>query len=255
MSTTILSRLKCRHLDGRLFGVLVLLREAFFPSLCPLCSRPLVTGHEARAGICADCAADFEIDSTSPRCAVCGTPLISEIGVCLYCRASETRSYEKAFSIYPYTARWLSLLREYKFRGKRHLSHFFAEKILKTRGAFFDEAQNAAETPLVFVPVPPRPGKIKSEGFDQIESIARIIEKSAPLSRCLRREAAKSQKELNAADRANNLKGKIFAVKQPPQRVLLFDDVFTTGATLETCAAVLKAAGTEAVYGICLFKT
>ena len=55
------------------------------------------------------------------------------------------------------------------------------------------------------------------------------------------------------ADRKTNLMGKIICTKPAPKTVILFDDVITTGATLDACAAALKGNGAEKVYGVCLF--
>jgi ComF family protein len=229
------------------------MRELFFPSSCPLCGRPLVTGREARLGICSDCGRLFPLDDgQTERCEMCGRPLISEIGVCIQCRVKERHSFDKAAVLYPYTQKWMTLLRAYKFRGHRALAHFFAEKILEGRDIFFDRAVFGE---LTFVPVPPREGKIKTTGWDQVENITRILEKQSAVCRCLRRLPSMSQKKLNAEERSKNLKGRIICAKKPPQNVLLFDDVYTTGATLEVCASALKEAGAEKVYGLCLFHT
>jgi ComF family protein len=228
---------------------LSLTRELFFPSACPICGKPLVTGREARLGICADCEALFALKG-GDRCQVCGRPLISEIAVCTGCRTAE-HVFDKAAVLYPYTRQWMTLLRAYKFRGHRVLAHFFADKILEARDLFFDRALFGE---LVLVPVPPRAGKIKKMGWDQVETIARILEQRTRLRRCLKRLPSASQKELNAEDRAKNLKGRIICTKSPPRRVLLIDDVYTTGATLEVCASALKESGAEKVYGLCLFR-
>jgi ComF family protein len=228
---------------------LCLMRELFFPSACPICESPLVTGQEARLGICADCERLFPLEGGN-RCQVCGQPLISEHGVCTQCRAQEEHAFDKAVAVYPYTQRWMKLLRAYKFRGQRPLANFFAEKILESRLFFFDKTEFGE---LTLVPVPPRDGKIKKTGWDQIETITRVLEKQTSVCRCLKRLPSASQKKLNAEERAGNLKGRIICTTKPPQNILLFDDVYTTGATLEACSSVLKESGASKVYGLCLF--
>jgi predicted amidophosphoribosyltransferase len=61
------------------------------------------------------------------------------------------------------------------------------------------------------------------------------------------------QKRLNRAERAENLKGKIYLYGRSPKIVVIIDDVTTTGSTMEICSSVLKEHGAEIVYGICLF--
>jgi ComF family protein len=228
---------------------LSLVRELFFPSACPVCGKPLVTGREARLGICADCEGLYALEG-GDRCQVCGRPLISEIAVCTDCRAAE-HVFDKAAALYPYTRQCVKLLHAYKFRGHRALAPFFADKMLEARDLFFDRA---LFDELVMVPVPPRDGKMKKAGWDQVEIIARILERRTRLRRCLKRLPSASQKKLSAEDRAKNLKGRIICTKSPPQRVLLIDDVYTTGATLDVCASALKESGAEMVYGLCLFR-
>jgi predicted amidophosphoribosyltransferase len=134
-----------------------------------------------------------------------------------------------------------------------------------------------------WVPVPPRPGKIWKTGWDQADYLAGRLDRlyrqncarrrphgaalpsnSAflsglgdtpylPVCRCLKRLSSGTQKDLNREDRKRNLKGRIMRVKDIPRRVVLFDDVITTGSTLDACAESLKAGGAETVYIVCLF--
>jgi len=105
------------------------------------------------------------------------------------------------------------------------------------------------------VPVPPRPGKIRKQGWDQIEYLAGLLEKEhgLPVTRCLKRLPSRTQKKLNREERGKNLKGRILCIKTPPRIAILFDDVITTGATLNACAASLIEGGAEKVYAVCLF--
>jgi ComF family protein len=154
----------------------------------------------------------------------------------------------------------LKILAAYKFGRNYSLGNFFVKDALMTGlDLLQEEAVQSLQTEAVWVPVPPKPGKIKKTGWDQIEYLAKLLEKpQVPVLRCLERLPSVSQKELNKEKRRENLKNKIVLRKQGnatqalPKTVILFDDVYTTGSTLDVCAAALKSGGAERVYGICL---
>ncbi|MDR2259165.1 MAG: hypothetical protein LBE14_08480 [Treponema sp.] len=109
---------------------------------------------------------------------------------------------------------------------------------------------------MAVVPVPPRPGKIRRTGWDQIEYLAKLLEKGRggpPVNRCLKRLPSQNQKELNRENRKTNLRGRIILKGRAPRQAVILDDVCTTGSTMDACAAALKAGGAETVYGLCLF--
>ena len=232
------------------------LREMFFPQGCALCGKPLF--RDSFYGLCKNCRNSLAIpEAERGRCSVCGQPLVSEQGTCLPCRDGPECSFDRLIALYPYMGKYKKVLGKFKFTRRLSLGNFFAEKILEGLDFLL---KNEEPTEFYLVPVPPKPGKIKHSGWDQIDYLARLlrndsIHKKAPVKLLLKRLPSVSQKELNKENRLQNLKGKIIVKDTSgfiPKTAVLFDDVYTTGATLDACAAALKSAGTERVYGICL---
>jgi predicted amidophosphoribosyltransferase len=93
--------------------------------------------------------------------------------------------------------------------------------------------------------VPGRAKDIRARGFDHAELLGRGLARELglrPQALLRRRHAARDQASLSALDRAANVRGAFGAVRSPP-RVVLVDDLMTTGATAAACAAALRAAG------------
>jgi ComF family protein len=189
--------------------------------------------------------------SGEARCLSCGKPLISEQTQCLPCRETEEHSLNQAFSVYPYSGPCLKLLTSYKFEKNRALGNFLVEKLIEA--AALAGFTGGDGSPL-WVPVPPRPHKIRRTGWDQVTYRAQLLKKTGlPVYPCLKRLPSQTQKQLDRNSRMTNLKGRIVCTRQPPADLILFDDVITTGATLNACAAALKASGAQRVLALTLF--
>lgn len=239
-------------------------REWCFGSGCVLCGRPLIAGVEYQCGLCQDCQDELALDlAVDVRCSRCGRPLISEQKHCMTCRQKVAPPQDIALALYPYQGKAKKLLEAYKFKRNLQLGWFLAACLMQSaqhlaiQGYYFD----------AWVPVPPRSGKLREKGWDQIASLSQYLARLAkqkkattattipgmPIVSCLERLASASQKKLHRNERSINLKGKIRCIRTVPKRVLLFDDVMTTGSTLRSCAEVLKAGGAELVGTIALF--
>lgn len=162
------------------------------------------------------------------------------------CRG-RTRAFDYAYPLFPYSGRARDLISAYKKGGRRSLAIPLA--------AIADRAISKIFPGLVIVPVPPRPGKIARLGWDQVEQIARELGRMGHrIERLLVRKAAAEQKLLGRELRAANARAS-FALRpgaKPPRHILLLDDVITTGATVDACAAALKAGGARSVRVLAL---
>jgi len=224
-------------------------KNFFFPSECAVCGVCLSGIEEIKYSLCEKCFSSIK-QNPGIKCNLCGKPLVSEIETCLVCRNTETRSYDRLWTLYPYIGKYRKLLTSYKFKKNISLADFFAEKIIKVI------AQECVLKEAVIVPVPPRPGKIKSSGWDQVDYLIKRIKKISKetiICGCLKRKKSKIQKYLKREERLKNLKGKILLKKTPPKIILIIDDIITTGSTLEVCAEILKEGGAQKVYGLSLF--
>jgi Predicted amidophosphoribosyltransferases len=159
------------------------------------------------------------------------------------------QSIDRIIPLYPYTPWGQELLSVWKLSGMRGFSRVYAGLLAVALGG--------TGPGCTVVPVPPRPGKIREKGWDQVEDLVRILEREHGIgvTRCLWRTARIQQKRLGRAGRVMNLRGHVSA--RPgfpvPETGILIDDLMTTGATLDSCAEALKSAGCRTVWGLTLF--
>lgn len=211
--------------------------------------------------LCVKCKSLLRKSSQSavPRCEVCGKPLVSEIGLCSSCRLNPVlKSPDGVFPVFSYRLWKKTLLFSWKMQEKRSLSSFFAslvhEKLL--------EIEEKCDGKLPIIPVPPRPGKIREKGWDQIEDLCFYLSKgwNVKILRLLKRNSKKQQKKLDRVQRLENIESAYSVSSQAekgkikiPEKAVLLDDVLTTGSTVENCVYLLKKLGIKEVYVITLF--
>ena len=143
----------------------------------------------------------------------------------------------------------------FKYRGRREYADFYAEEMVKSLGELL-----LSWEPDALIPVPLHKSRMKRRGFNQAELTARKIGESLGIpvktGLLLRTKKTSPQKELNDTQRRANLKN-AFQVSQNDVRlknVVLVDDIYTTGSTMDAAASVLLEHGAEKVYflAICI---
>jgi ComF family protein len=244
--------------DGALLhGTRALLKravDAVLPSRCLGCGEELA----AAGGLCAPCWSTLAFIGP-PWCRICGRPLphtaVSD-PVCLKCQ-DEPPPFDRARSALRYDARSSRLVLGFKrgarFEGVEAFSRWLA------RAA----ADLLPETDLI-LPVPLHRSRLLTRGFNQsavlAKALAKVVDKPWSPSVLLRHRATRSQQGLQAHERAANITERSFRVRPrrvpavDGKRVLLVDDVLTTGATLAACTAVLRRAGAATVDVVTLTR-
>ena len=154
---------------------------------------------------------------------------------------------DSIFPLFSYEGRMRVLVSAYKKGRRRSLAPLFAEMMAKAIEERWPDR--------TVVPVPPRKGRARIRGWDQVEEIARFLERrGCAVTRPLERRRSDEQKSLGRGARSLNAR-KAYALKEgasSPELPLLIDDVVTTGATLDACARALKEGGARTVAALVL---
>jgi ComF family protein len=229
------------------------LAELCFPSVCLLCRQGLPAFSAVQ--LCPDCRARVQV-IRAPICLCCGVEFSCSgashlCGSCL----RKPPHFSRARAIFRYDQESAPLVHAFKYGGKTQGRATFR--------ALAGEVALLADLapPELIVPVPLHPTRLRERGFNQALVLARFLfpEQRGLIAPdlLLRTRVTHPQVSLSGRERRQNLGG-AFAVSQPGRvpgrRVLLVDDVFTTGTTLNECAKVLVAAGAAGVEALTLAR-
>ncbi len=225
--------------------------DLFFPidEKCAFCNkRKKVNLHN----LCEQCYT--ELDREFRSCRYCGIPLgnysANECEDCLF-DDRDIDYFIKSYAISPITKR---ALRRYKECNDRGISYTLASIMAERVREVLDSNQID-----LIVPVPSSKKKIKIRGFDQVKEIAKRLSNILEVDYEVlleRKYEGRDQKVLNRKDRLDIIT-QHFSLKKSvdvPIRILLVDDVVTTGSTMRACARVLRPLKYE-IYGICAFHS
>lgn len=223
------------------------LLDILYPRRCPVCHEIVMPKGSL---ICPECKKKLSYVK-QPACKKCGKELSQETGeYCLDCMRRKPQ-YEWGVSLLNYDKVARDSISAFKYKNRREYADFYAEELLKKYGKRLQGIHGDA-----LVPVPVHPARRRRRGFNQAEVLARRL--SAPLGLpvrtdlLIRTRKTLPQKQLNDRERLKNLTQAFRAVRtgRPVRTVILVDDIYTTGSTVEACTAALKGIGIEKVYVI-----
>ncbi len=180
-------------------------------------------------------------------CGECGAPMESPDG-CNKCRADEPMP---VLALGQYEDPLKEAIHSFKFQHIRRAAGIFADKIYKIHREKIE-----AFSPDIIVPVPLHSLRLKSRGFNQAEDLARGLSQKLNIPTAVdvidKTRQSRDQARLRAAKRLKNLRGVFTPTgnRLNGERVIIVDDVFTTGATMREVRGAIIAAGGKPVLGV-----
>ena len=229
------------------FDLLEAAVSLLYPSVCTICGRSVGAGEY----LCDQCEAKT-VRIVAPFCQKCSEPFegaITSAFTCANC-AHRTIYFDAAVAAYRGRGIVRQMIHEFKYGRQIHLRHLVARWL----HAALDDERLCGRRFDVIVPVPLHPARQRERGFNQASLLAELLsaQTSIPAKPVLERiRYTTTQTALDRSERMENLHNAFRLRKNADVRglrVLLVDDVLTTGSTLNECARILKRASAFSVY-------
>jgi competence protein ComFC len=224
--------------------------DIILPPVCYVCGKSCQNAH----GICDACLGTVK-HIAPPVCARCGRRVIAGNPVCGECLRKE--SYlEQAWSCCSYENTIKECIHLFKYKGYVGLIDFFDDIMTA-----FARNYGIVDRVDLIVPVPMFPTKQRARGYNHADMLARTLSKKCSLPRDARNlkkiRWTRPQNELDRKMRSRNVKDTFLVVDRGAfsgKSILLVDDVYTTGATLNECARMLLKAKAEKIFSLTLAR-
>lgn len=228
--------------------------DMIYPVRCPICGEIVIPKGNR---ICSSCKEKLQYIK-EPRCKKCSKPI--EIEEKEYCGDCEHKNFhfKHGYSIWVYDDVMKQSIAAFKYHSKKEYAGFYVEEAVRIYGEAILKF-----LPDAFVPVPIHRSKYLERGYNQADILAKGIGKELNLpvlsDLLVRNKKTLPQKQLSDKERLKNLQEAFTyntaasaGFQKEIHRVLLVDDIYTTGSTIEACTNVLLAHGIQDVYFITL---
>lgn len=221
------------------------IRRLLFPPRCPSCDGLLAPDENS---ICRNCE-KLVIKVRGNICMTCGRLLKNKGSLTCQDCGRYPHIFSEGRSLYEYEGPVRESVYRFKYKGRKSYADAFAYDAMDIWGEWIKASAD------IIVPVPMNAEKLRKRGYDQADVLARAISFESGIPYCHMLDRTRKtvpMKTLSRAERQNNLKNAFqvrdFDVKL--KKVLLVDDIYTTGSTLDECARMLLKEGASEVNGI-----
>ena len=225
-----------------------MLEELLFPRRCPVCDHIV----KPFGQLCCDACRSKLMYIGRDYCMKCGKGLREqEKAYCSNCLA-HPKSFTRGRSLYRYECIAGGVF-HLKYTGRAEYADFFGEEMYQHLGSFLSLTKAEA-----LIPVPLHKKRLEERGYNQSALLAKALSKHCKIP-CREDVVARikhtvPQKNLNYIERQNNLKNafKLYRNDVKLKRVIIIDDIYTTGSTLDALSKVLLEGGVKEVYTLTL---
>ncbi len=229
------------------------LLDWLYPPRCALCDTLLKSGEKY---LCANCRHRMPVPIEEPYCKHCGKPLLGPGAYArVYCQdcGRFPFAYEEGRGLFLYQGELKQSVLRFKSGGRKEYGGFLGKLMCVYGAAYIQRIR-----PEVLIPVPIHVSRRCRRGYNQAELLAAFLGDTfhIPVRTDLvqRKKSTKAQKELNRKDRRANLSHAFTITGEAGRynRVMIIDDIYTTGSTIQAMAENLKAKGVKEVYFLTL---
>ncbi len=208
----------------------------------------------AKFCVCKTCESSFVTNDNRCLCCAVRLPSSFSLNFCGEC-LSHSPAFSKTYVLYDYSHACAQLIKQFKFNHQLCIGDYFAHQlhnlycsIIKENGSYD-----------AIIPLPLSRVRIKERGYNQTHELLRIIAKNTNAiidTKNVRRiKATKPLSSLNLVQRKKEIKGAFSAQAMPYKKVLLVDDVMTTGSSLNELAKTITKVGVESCDVLILART
>lgn len=209
-----------------------------FPGRCPVCDKAVPPGKL----ICNKCDKKL-IPVKEPKCMKCGKQMWQEGQYCYDCERKHF-TYERGFALYNYNEVTRKSIASFKYKGRAEYAVFYGQEMAKRYRDIMKRYHINA-----VLPVPVHHKRLKQRGYNQAGLLAKkLCEQTGMINLdglIVRVKNTLPQKELDDVERRRNIEKAFeinpsFVIPKGVKNVLIVDDIYTTGTTIEACSRIIK---------------
>ena len=221
-----------------------MLLDLVYPRRCPVCDKAVKPFGSL---ICEECTKKIKYVK-APYCQKCGKELKDKRALFCHDCAHKEHKYDRGMALFSYPSVADSIYR-FKYQGRQEYAAYYAQRMARVLGE-----KILSLHPDALVPVPIHSSKKRTRGYNQAEVLAKELGRilNIPVETKLIKRVRKTvpMKELSVRERQNNLK-KAFKICHYDVKlitIVIIDDIYTTGSTIDAMAYELRQAGIKYIY-------